>query len=108
MQGVVIERLGGTPVSASGMIDGTAFIFRVRGCQWSIDIGEDATFSSVWAVTGIWGGSPVDAEYMPTDIVQAIIEKAAELYRVSRWDDGARARLKSDFAVRYPAAQHQS
>lgn len=102
MQGVVIDRLGGTgPVEGVGTIDDMKFRFRARGCQWHIDIGTDPVMASVWSVTGIWGGSPVDANYMPTDIAQAIIEKAAELYRVSRWDEGAKSRLAADFAARY-------
>lgn len=98
MDGVEITQLAGLcPVEGEGTIDGKPFYFRSRGSKWSIGIGEDPMFATEWSAGGAWGVD-FEAGYMPADIAQAIIEKAAELYRVSRWDDAARARLAADIS----------
>lgn len=95
MDGLHIEQIAGLcPVEGEGTIDNVPFYFRADGSKWRIGIGADPMMATEWSAMGFWGASPVDAGYMPADIAQAIIEKAAELYRVSRWSDVAKERLK--------------
>jgi len=104
VSGIEITQVAGNcPVEGKGTVDGVPFHFLARGCLWSFVVGADPV-AAEWSTSGFWGGSPYDASYMPVSIAQAIVEKAAELYQVSRWDEAARKKLEDDFKSRHPVA----
>ena len=74
----------GAPVQIEGTIDGVELYFRSRWSKWGISIGKKDEDSWDFFL-GEDYGKDNDASWMPVAQALAIVEKACELWRVSKF-----------------------